>query len=254
MSAGSLTVQTCTCSPCSCARHDRAPVHHRDPPLALGDLEAVARARATAAPSPAPQPGAEQEPHHDAGAGRRGHGPGEPVERRAAPCPGERADQHPVVRGLPLDHRDRRGDRRARLHVDVDPQVRPGVQHLGEGGDRLAAADPRLAHLRPRQLGDPPGAVGDPVQRRVVEGDRHPVGGGVDVGLDVASSRGRRPPGRRPSSSPARRGRSRGARARSASGRPGSPPSSPRSARARWRRQSRRPAPPAYTAARAATA
>ena len=52
----------------------------------------------------------------------------------------------------------------------------------------IGSVPPTLAcrTCAPRQLGDRPAAVGDPVQPRVVEDDQLAVGGGLHVGLEVA--------------------------------------------------------------------
>ena len=49
----------------------------------------------------------------------------------------------------------------------------------------LATTDEGGLHLGVRRLGDVAGAVGDPVQHVVVEGEQDTVAGDVDVGLEV---------------------------------------------------------------------
>jgi hypothetical protein len=52
----------------------------------------------------------------------------------------------------------------------------------------LTWARPRLLHLGSAQLRHDTAAVGDPVEGVVVEGEQHPVGGGMDVSLQVAKA------------------------------------------------------------------
>jgi hypothetical protein len=77
-------------------------------------------------------------------------------------------------------------DRTRFLDVDVDPDIWPGAQQFFEGRDRLAPADPGLAHLVPGQPRNHAAAVGYPVQLVVVERQQHAVGRGVHIGLEVA--------------------------------------------------------------------
>ena len=71
------------------------------------------------------------------------------------------------------------------LHVDVEPGSGPRAEQVLQQRDRLGAADPRGADLAVGQVGDPPGPVGDPVERPVVERHQDAVRGRVHVGLQV---------------------------------------------------------------------
>ena len=54
-----------------------------------------------------------------------------------------------------------------------------------QGGDLLPVADHGGRHVHVPKVLDPAGARRDPVQGGVVEGEQHPVPGGVHVGLEV---------------------------------------------------------------------
>ena len=85
-------------------------------------------------------------------------------------------------------------DRRVGLHVDVEPDLRPGGEHLVEPRHGRRPADPHRGQVGPAQV-----ARSGPAGRRagpavvVVEDHRHAVGGGVHVGLQVAVAQRRRP-------------------------------------------------------------
>ena len=124
----------------------------------------------------------------DARAGWRPRRPGaEPAAQPVQPADAERADADPVVRVVGRDRVGQQVDRRRRLGVDVEPGLgerrRTARRAVGIGSTPPIRA---VGDLGVRQLGDGADAVGDPVQPRVVEGQQHPVGGGVDVGLQVA--------------------------------------------------------------------
>ena len=74
----------------------------------------------------------------------------------------------------------------SRLGVDVDPTSGQVLEELLEQRDRLGARHPRLATSFQVSSLMSAGAVGDPIESVVVEGDQHAVGGDVDVGLEVA--------------------------------------------------------------------
>ena len=89
------------------------------------------------------------------------------------------------------DHLDQWLDRLVGLRIDVDPDVGPRAEDVLEQRDRFATVDQRPRHLGPGQLADDAGPVGDSIELVVVEGHEHAVGGDVDVGLEVADTRGR---------------------------------------------------------------
>ena len=111
-----------------------------------------------------------------------------PNSRRAAAIRASENDARQIRSATvePADRADQRRQDPGRLDVEVEPDVRPGAQQVLQPHDRLPAADARPGQLRPGQRLDPPGAVGHPLQRRVVEGDEDAVGGHPDVGLQVA--------------------------------------------------------------------
>ena len=84
-----------------------------------------------------------------------------------------------------LDEAPQRLGRAGGLEVDVEVDVGPRVEHLGEQRHVAAVADLGVRHLGPRQVADPPVRVADPVEDGVVERDQLPVPRDVDVGLEV---------------------------------------------------------------------
>ena len=183
ISSGSSTVHTWTGRPAACARRTSPRDAMVSPPPAVRDLQG----RHLAAGQQVGEPAARQEPEqHDLdGRGGGGHpAVGEPPER-VEPLAAERAHQDPVP-GVAFGHEVReRGDRPVRLQVDVEAGLGELVEELGEGRHLLAATDQRAAYLLEGQVRDRALLVGDPVQDAVVERQQHPVGGDVDVGLQV---------------------------------------------------------------------
>jgi hypothetical protein len=66
------------------------------------------------------------------------------------------------------------------------------LEQLVEPHGLVLARDARPSHVRPRQARDRAGAVGDAIERRVVEGEDHPVAREAGVGLEVAIPEGHR--------------------------------------------------------------
>ena len=64
------------------------------------------------------------------------------------------------------------------------------VSRSSSSGISLAVADPRLPHRGVGQVADDARAVGEAVEVVVVEGDQHPVAGGVGIGLEVPVAQG----------------------------------------------------------------
>jgi hypothetical protein len=85
-----------------------------------------------------------------------------------------------------LDQLHEREHRRRGLEVDVEPAVGELLEQLGHRGDGVQVPDPGRRHLVGGELGEQTGTVGDPVERRIVEGEEHAVAGRVHVGLEVA--------------------------------------------------------------------
>lgn len=98
----------------------------------------------------------------------------------------ERCDADPVLHTVVKDQISEWLDRRVGLGIDVDPGLREALQHLVEPQDRIRAGDARFGDLGPREVDDPSGAVGHAVELVVVERDQDAVGGGVNVGLEIA--------------------------------------------------------------------
>ena len=182
----SSTVHTCTCLPRRCAARTSPGVVMRTraapDPGRHGDLEGrgggvehpgqprreavqhdPARARGRRRPGP-PAVGAA------GAAGRRRTSPRRPARTRRA-SPMASASRSTAASALASTLNRARGER---------------LEQLGEGRDRVPPADPDLGQLERGPLGDGPGTVRHPVQQRVVERQQIAVGGGVDVGLEVA--------------------------------------------------------------------
>ena len=70
--------------------------------------------------------------------------------------------------------------------IDVPQEVRELFKYIVEAGDGLNTTDPGLTHRAPRQSSDGASAIGGAGQVRVVVHDDDAVGGGVDVGFDIA--------------------------------------------------------------------
>ena len=98
----------------------------------------------------------------------------------------ERCDADPVLHTVVKDQISEWLDRRVGLGIDVDPGLREALQHLVEPQDRIRAGDARFGDLGPREVDDPSGAVGHAVELVVVERDQDAIGGGVNVGLEIA--------------------------------------------------------------------
>ena len=98
----------------------------------------------------------------------------------------ERADAHPVKGAGSSDRPHQGTDRTVGLRVDVDTDVGPARQHIGEYRDRVRPPDAGGTYLSPGQRPDLTGPVGHPVQPVVVEDDQDVVGGHLHVGLEVA--------------------------------------------------------------------
>ena len=178
ISAGSLTVQTCTCRPRRCA----AATTGRRPPGSAAARAAPGRSRR---PSGAAHPAAARAPH---AAERRAQPRAEPGPDAAGPAAVRTSrcrSGRPRRSGGPPPPRVDRG---RRLDVDVDAQVRVGAEQLVQPRHRLPAADPGLGDLDPRQRPDRAAAVGGAAKARVVEQHGDPVRGRTDVGLQVAEA------------------------------------------------------------------
>ena len=99
---------------------------------------------------------------------------------------GERPEADPVEGLELLQDAGQGGNDSVTLGIDVDPGIRKRLEQVREGGDRLRAGDPCGGHFLPGEVGETSSAVGHPVEDVVVECHDDPVGGQVDVGLEVA--------------------------------------------------------------------
>jgi hypothetical protein len=132
-----------------------------------------------------PRGRADEERDLDRGGRGRDPAPAGAAEGLETPL-GERADTDPVVGAGAVDQRGqgRRGPRR--LEVDVEAGVGQLLEQVGHPRHGVGSGHPHLGELVGAQVRQPAGAVGEPVQPGVVEGQQRAVGGHVHVGLEVA--------------------------------------------------------------------
>jgi hypothetical protein len=99
-----------------------------------------------------------------------------------------------IAFGQQLDHGS---DRVVLFDVDVEADVRKGIEYLRQGVHALRVADPRFGDLAERQIANPSDSVGHSIQSFVMEYDGDTVSGCAYVGLDVREAEVHRPLERR---------------------------------------------------------
>ena len=99
---------------------------------------------------------------------------------------GESADADPVDGFGAADDIHQRPHSRVVFGVDVDPDVGPQAQQVFQQRDGFGPVDTGVAHLGPGEIADDAVPVGHPVEGVIMHDHQDTVGGGVDIGLDVA--------------------------------------------------------------------
>ena len=195
MSAGSFTVQTCTCLPARWAASRKRPPTTRIGPDRSGTWKASA-APTTGRPTRAAQRGDDLPRPR-----RSGHPTTARMAEAGEPPVMERRHQHSLF-GFEAGKFGGQQTLDARLlEVEVEQAAGEGGQHLLEQRDAHPGAPQRVSALGGEVVGgieraqflpvavpDQAAPVGEAVEAVVVEDDHPPIAGGVYVGLQVAES------------------------------------------------------------------